>query len=133
MKSLICKIAVLTLFFAGHIAEADDLEVNLPGHFDKHSLELAAGQRATITVYLKSAGDVLDDFKVDLIDEAAHKVVDSGKSDKDGIVVFHSRPAGRYVVLLDIPKKVRRISTASLGDVRITPEGVKEGGDIESK
>ena len=115
-------VILFTQLFSTGPALGEKLEVSIPQSFERYSVELASGQVATITVYLKSFGDLLDQYQVDLIDEVAHNVVDTAASDKDGIVVFRSKPPSRYVVKLTIPKKIRRITTVSLGDIRITPE-----------
>lgn len=100
---------------------AESVEVDIVGSFDRKAIQLKPGKRADLAVYLKSDGDMLGDLEVRLLERVTEQSLASGISDMHGVVRFTALPPGKYLVMLVLPKKVRRHNTAAIGDIFLTP------------
>ena len=95
---------------------------NIP---DVYRLELAEGEKATITVWLKSSGDPLDGYTVQLwtMSKGSPAVIAEKISDAQGVIFFRGMGSGRYLIVLKRTDKPQL--TVDLGDMRLSRESVK--------
>lgn len=117
---LIRGITFFTIFFA-HVVYAESIYVRtLDTDVDPKVLPLRVNQRGDLTVYLKSAGDVVDGFRVFLIRDSDNGLVESLRSDENGVVKFLDLDPEHYTVILRKTKSQRLISpTVAIGDLRL--------------
>ncbi len=117
----------LSLFFFYHnvsSAFADWIEVYNADSEEVRKLEVKPGQAVDIMVYLKSFGDMVDNYLVILRTDEDGKRVAAFLSDINGRVKFAKVPPAKYHV--EVNKKVRtdgRMSNVSIGDVMLSESG----------
>ena len=107
-------------------AWADRIQVTNTDNDEVRKLEVPPGQHADIKVYLKSFGDVVDNYQVLLFSEEGGRQVAALSSDQNGNVEFLNLPPGNYHV--DVNKKLKtegKLSTVSIGDVMLRVSGTE--------
>ena len=123
-----CCIA-FALFFQSNIDAADTTETILVtdrDSFETSKLEIGADGRADLRVYLKSGGEVVDGYKISLVDNETRKVVKTLLSDAEGKVVFGNLSPGTYTVVLRRTEEQKRISTVLVGSLVLKPSKVQQ-------
>ncbi|MCB0360405.1 MAG: hypothetical protein KDD44_12240, partial [Bdellovibrionales bacterium] len=91
------------------------------GMNDERRLNLPPDETGVIEVYLASAGDMVDNYPVSLIDESRMAVVTTKKSNEHGILTFQNVPPGRYVLLLRWrSRKERLLRSVKIGDALLS-------------
>ena len=113
---VILPLVVADCFVAKH-ALAATLTVSLTSSLEERKLELKSEQSAAVIVYLRSAGQTLDGYKIALVNNATRKSERIGVSDIHGIVRFNGISAGSFTVLLSRPKNRTGSRSVNLGDV----------------
>ena len=121
-KNKLSYFAAITLLFAANTVCAEVIEVGSINSFERQRLELKGNQKADVTVYLKSLGEMLDGFKV-VLRSVEKNVEKSLISDDSGVVTFHNVPYGLYMLSVDRDKNIREGTLVSIGDFRLTVSG----------
>ena len=106
------------LFILFSNARAEPLIVRTQGGSSEFSQELKTGEKASMTIYLKSLGDPVLGFEVALRDAQTGKPLQVLSSNEHGIVNFTAVAAGAY--LIAVQKKMNdrgAISSTTVGDV----------------
>ena len=109
----------VAMFGSPSSAMADKLDVTAPDNSEQATIELAYGEAAELTVYLKSFGDLVDGLELTLID-AQDELVGKTLSDTYGVAKFSNLAPGHYRVTLERKKNDRGgWSTAGVGDLQL--------------
>lgn len=118
---MIRAMLLIGFFFTASVVSAESLHVRtLESDVDPKAIPLRINQKADLTVHLKSAGDVVDGFRVFLIRDSDNGLVETLRSDEQGVVTFLDLEAERYTVILRKTKSQRLISpTVAIGDLRL--------------
>lgn len=104
--------------FTPLLARAEQLNVRTQGGFSEFSQELKPGEKATMTVYLKSLGDPVLGFEVALRDGRTGKPLQVLSSNEHGIVNFTAIGAGDYQIAVQKKMNDRgAISSTTVGDI----------------
>lgn len=122
MKRLIL-ICILLNSFAVPVA-ADTLEISGGGLSDVYTKEIESGRKATVKIFLKSAGDPLDGYVIQFFQTSGKSPVLLAEktSDASGIITLNGVVPSRYLVIFK--RGVKPHLSVALGDVRIYKEGL---------
>lgn len=103
---------------------ADTLEIAGGGLSDVYSKEIEAGKKATVKIFLKSAGDPIDGYIVQFFKTSGSSpiLLVEKTSDSSGIITLNGVTPSKYLVLLKRGDKPRL--SVTLGDIRIYKEGL---------
>lgn len=119
------KILRLFLMFVGvfcvfvNFTFADQVEIFSPETTGYANLDLGPNEFGELTIYLKSFGDVLDGYKVSLLNNDA-KLVAQSLSDVHGIVIFSKISSGKYRITVNKRMNERGGPTmVSVGDLKL--------------
>jgi hypothetical protein len=126
--AIIVPLIAAQIFAAKH-ALAATLAVSLTNSYEERKLELKSGQTAEVIVYLKSAGQTLDGYKIALVNNATRRSERLANSDLHGIVRFKGISAGSFTVLLSRPKNRVGSRSVNLGDVVLEIEKSEPSND----
>lgn len=121
LKVFVASIAAVFICFQS--AAAGSIEVNSPGSYETRKLNLKADQKADLTVYINSAGEMLDGFRVILVRDADRKLLGMLQSDIYGVVTFENIPEGKYTIVLKKTRRERRLSSVGITDWRLVKHG----------
>ena len=132
---------VLLLLGLPMISEAAEIKVSHQYSGDEYKLTLAKGERADVTVYLASFGDLVDDYPISLMNRARTRLIATKKTDIHGIARFTKVRPGSYFVVLRLSKKAWNQYPVRIGDVRleiskakkVTRPSYDEGDDTEDE
>lgn len=116
--------SILFLVFSLAPAFADTIEIAGGGLSDVYTKEISAGRKATVKVFLKSTGDPMDGYIVQLFLTTGRvpELLDEKETDPSGMITFNGVLPSKYLVLLKRGSKHRL--SVSLGDIRIFKEGL---------
>lgn len=105
-------------------AGADTIEISGTGLSDVYTKEIESGKKASIKIFLKSSGDPLDGYIIQLFKTsgAAPVLLLEKKTDGSGIVTVNGVVPSRYLVALKRGDK--SLLSVQLGDIRILKEGL---------
>lgn len=110
-------------------AFTESIEITSPDFYEKRKFDLPSGASANITVYLKSAGDMVDRIRILLLTMPSQRLVSVKRSDQNGEAIFNDVPPGRYIVLTQKSKNQKKErTTVEVGDVSVEPS--KKDGDL---
>ncbi len=114
---------VLLLTFLVSSAFGEEVKVQaFDADVESRKIELKEGQTAELIVYLKSAGEMLDGFRLFLLRDPANTLIATERSDETGVITFGDLAAGEYTVLLRKNKTQKyRYPTVEIGDIRLQP------------
>ncbi len=115
---------VLAIFFQLNVNAADPSEtivVTDRDSFETSKLDIGADGRADLRVYLKSGGEVVDGYKISLVDNETRKVVKTLLSDAEGKVVYGNLGPGTYTVVLRRTEEQKRNSSVLVGSLVLRP------------
>ena len=102
-------------------AQAETLWIRTQGGVGEYKKELNAGEKAKLTVHLKSLGDPVQGFQVALRDGTTGKPREVLSSNEHGIVNFAAIEAGVYQIAVEKkPTERGGTSSASVGDIIFT-------------
>ena len=122
-------IVIVFLFFVVQIAAADQVEVYSPETDNSRVLMLEGNELAELTIYLKSLGEMLNGYRVQLVNDVS-KQIGENVSDVHGIVIFTKIPAGKYRIAVEMKTNERGgPSRISVGDLKL----VKMSNSITTK
>ncbi len=117
-------IVIFSLLFLPFTALADKIEIAGLGLSDVYSKEIGAGRKATVKVFLMSAGDPMEGYIVQLFSSAGQAPVLLAEKETDGfgMITFNGVTPSKYLVVLKRGGKPHL--SVSLGDIRIFKEGL---------
>ena len=86
---------------------------------DERKLELKEDERGDVLVHVGSAGDMVGNFAIALIDEKAMKPFETRKTNEHGLVTFRGVPPGRYTAIIRMSREKRLKTSAGITDVEL--------------
>lgn len=114
---------IRTLLFiplSAGLASAAEVRVMCREIAEIYSIEIEQDERVQLTVYLKSSGDPLDGYKVELysfpLQRTARPLAEQ-RSNIHGTVTFRDLPPGSYHVQMKPEEKP--VLTVEIGDMRL--------------
>ncbi len=121
---------IVLLALLNSFAVAEPLIVRTQGSVSEFTKELKAGEKATLTVHLKSLGDPVLGFEVALRDGRNGKPLQVLSSNENGIVTFTAVEAGTYQIAVQKKMNDRGgSSSTTVGDIvfKVIPASVADG------
>jgi len=112
------------LLLMGQSVLADTLEIAGGGLSDVYTKELPSTRKATVKIFLKSAGDPMDGYTVQFFGTSGHAPVllMEKKTDASGIITINGVAPSKYLVILK--REAKPHLSVTLGDIRIFKEGL---------
>lgn len=101
------------------VAAAEEVKAFCRELYDTATIDLEPGEKADLTVYLKSSGDPVDGFILQLFKlplKAGVSPIQELKSDRYGIVVFKGLTPGAYH--FQFKPSDKPLLTTDIGDMR---------------
>lgn len=115
---------MLLVITAAGSSLADTIEISGGGLSDVYRKEIEAGKKATVKIYLKSAGDPMDGYTIQFFGTSGHAPVllVEKKTDASGIITLNGVVPSRYLIIFK--RETKPHLSVSLGDIRIFKEGL---------
>jgi hypothetical protein len=114
--------ALFVCLLCSPVAKAESLEILAPDTGEQTSIDLSSGELGELVIYLKSMGDLVGGYRVNILDDQ-DRLIGKNISDMFGVAKFTNIPPGRFrvfVVTKGIYNDRGGRTTVSVGDLRLT-------------